>query len=535
MTRRRRCLTVMAVLTATFPVLVALIRAVDQGWAAEGDRAVVATRAFDVLSPHPPLVGAYSLSSLVSGHNTYSPGPLLYWVHAVPARFPGFLAFPIAAAVVNGASLAGAVLIARRQAGEVFMLVAAASLAVMCSSLPADLPIDIWSASAPVIPFTLLIFLGWAIGSGDVRLLPLAALVASFVAQTHLAYLLPAALILVIAGAGLMIDNRRSPRPLRRYVIAALVVGVICWSLPAIDQALAWTGHRGHGNLGHVLDAATSRDDTAGMKAGLHAVVRTIEIPAWWIRGFRHAEVKTFDIFTPLSLLSVLTSLVIAGALVAGLVVGWRQKRLELVTAAALALALCLAVAIFTSGFPTQGSLLFSYSYSSWWAGPVGMWAWLVAGWAALSTRATLRPVTVAVLAVALLAVGVWAAFRSDAYGVKPELFPATRSLAAQLDRNMPPNGSVLMRGGSLGFSMTTALALRRDGHTVGGAELERFLGTSYAPAGRRYTRTIELRDGPVVAPGARRIARVTAAGPPPHLVTVAVTAGASPRTPPRR
>ena len=88
--------------------------------------------------------------------------------------------------------------------------------------------------------------------------------------------------------------------------------------------------------------------------------MRTIEIPAWWIRGFRHAEVKTFDIFTPLSLLSVLTSLLIAGALVAGLVVGWRHRRLELVTAAVLALGLCAAVAIFTAGFPTDARLLFS-------------------------------------------------------------------------------------------------------------------------------------------------------------------------------
>jgi len=541
--QRWRPLTWVAVLIVLSPVLVALIRALDRGWAAEGDRAAVATRAFDVLSAQSPLVGAYSTSSTLIGHNTYSPGPLLYWLLALPAHLPGFLALPVVAAVVNGASLAGAVLIARRQAGEIFMLVAAVLLAVMCSSLPADLSIDIWAPSAPVIPFTLLIFLGWAVASGDVRLLPVAVLAASFVSQCHLAYLVPSVLILLIASAGLVLERRGlgawehgpettgARRSVRRYVVAALVVGVICWSLPVVDQVLAWTGSRGHGNIGHIIDAASSRGKTAGGTAGVHAVVRTIGIPAWWMRGFRNSEARTFDIFAPLSLVSVLTSLLVVAGLCAGLVVGWRRNRPELVTGAAIALGLCLAVAIFTSSFPNRGSVIFSYSYSSWWAGSVGMWAWLVAGWSAVSLvpaarvelPARLRPATAGILAMALVGVGFWAAFRSDAYAVNPNSFAATRSLAAQLSRNLPEGGSVLLEGESFGFSMTTVLTARREGHRVGGAQVARDLGRSYAPAGHSYTRTIELRDGPVAAPGARQLARVTAVGPPPHPVTAAL------------
>ena len=416
-------------------MIVALITAISDSWAPGGDRAVVATRAYDVLSSHSPLVGAFSTSSELIGENTYSPGPLLYWLLALPSHLPGLLALPLIMALVNGGSAVASVLIARKRAGPGFALIAGMAIAVMCSSLPADLAVDIWAPSAPVLPFTLLIFVGWSVACGEVRMLPVAVVLASFVTQCHLAYLVPSALILLLSCAALVLGRSglSDGASVRRWALIALLLGLLCWSFPILDQALAWAGRDGHGNFAHIVDAAGSRGETAGVRAGVHAVARTIGIPAWWLRGLRDPEVRTFDIFTPLSALTIASTVIVLLGLVAALVGGRRRKRPDIVAAAALALVLCVAVAAFTTTFPNQGGMIFSYSYSSWWTAPVGMWAWLVLGWAA-SVLVPFRPrlvsfanPAVATLAVAaVVGVGLWAGLRSRDNSVDPRAFAPT-------------------------------------------------------------------------------------------------------------
>ena len=244
-------LTRAVVLLATAPVVVVLIEALAHGYAPSGDRAVVATRAYDVLSAHPPLVGAYSTASALTGVDTYSPGPLLYWLLAIPARLPGFWALPTTIAFLNGACVAATVLLARRRGGPTLMVVTAASMMVLYSSLPTDLANDIWAPSAPVLPFALLVIVGWSIACGDVFLLPLAVVLVSFTSQGHLAYLLPGLSILAVAGAGLILCMRMtdttppavaSRYPVSRSVLLAGLAAVVCWSFPVLDQILGWAG-----------------------------------------------------------------------------------------------------------------------------------------------------------------------------------------------------------------------------------------------------------------------------------------------------
>jgi hypothetical protein len=275
-------------LVAVLPVLVVLIEALAAGWAPNGDRAVVATRAHDVLSAHPPLVGAYSTASSLTGVDTYSPGPLLYWLLALPARLPGFWALPTTVAFLNGACVVATVLLARRRGGPALMVVTAFSMVVLYSALPTDLPNDIWAPSAPVLPFALLVIVGWSIACGDVYLLPLAVVLVSFTAQCHLAYLLPGVSILGVAGAGLILGMRMTdgPRhavasryPVSRWVLLAGLAAIVCWSFPVLDQVLGWAGKPGHGNLVHIANTVGVRGNTAGVGAGMHALVRAIGLP----------------------------------------------------------------------------------------------------------------------------------------------------------------------------------------------------------------------------------------------------------------
>jgi len=526
---RGRWLIAAAAVAASLPVVVALITAVSDSWAPVGDRAVGAARAYDVFSSHPPLVGAYSTSTLLIGETTYSPGPLLSWLLALPAHLPGLLALPLTMALVNLASVVGSVLLAHRRAGPVFALVAAMAIAVMCSSLPADLPVDIWSGSVPVLPFWLLRFVGWSVACGEVRLLPLGVVLASFVAQCHLAYLLPSVFILVIGGVGLIVRRHDAEGTLRRWLVVALLAGVVCWSLPVLDQVMAWTGRDGHGNLARIVDAAGSRGNTAGAEAGVRAVARTVGISPWWLRELRSPQAKTFDIFAPLSALAIASTVIVLLGLAAALIAAWRKRRQDVVTASAIALALCLAVGLFTMSFPNQGGMIFSYSYGSWWAAPAGMWVWLVLGWATIVLVPLRRPAldwahpaVTGVAVAAVLGVGLWAGLRDRDNGVDPDEFAPVRELISQVGAGVPKREPVRVTGESFVFTASVVFALRREGLAVGGTFEDQF-GTSYGVEGRRFAQVLDIRNGLAIRPGARLIARVNAPGPPPEPVTVSV------------
>ncbi len=146
---------------------------------------MVATRAFDVFTSDTPLVGAASTVCELSGEATNAPGPLLYWLLALPARIAPDTGFPVVMGALNTAAAVGTVILARRRGGLVLMFATAAAVAVMCAALPTEVLSDIWTPSAPMLSFTLLIFLCWSLACGEHRLLPLTALVASFVVQCH--------------------------------------------------------------------------------------------------------------------------------------------------------------------------------------------------------------------------------------------------------------------------------------------------------------------------------------------------------------
>src|SRR5437763_7313919 len=184
-------LTLAACVAAALPVIVSTVNGLAAGAYPNGDRGIIATRAYDVLTSHTPLVGQYSASSLVVHHPTYSLGPLLYWLLAVPSRVGGPAAMTATMGLLDAVAAAGVVLVARRRGGRVLMLVAAVAVALMCRSLVAETYHDIWNPSAGVLPLTLAIFLSWSLACGEHRLLPVAIVVASFAAQSELTYALP--------------------------------------------------------------------------------------------------------------------------------------------------------------------------------------------------------------------------------------------------------------------------------------------------------------------------------------------------------
>ena len=384
-------LTLAVGLCAALPVIAAAARALHEGWQPVADRGIIATRSFDVFSSHMPLVGQYSFAGAVTGKLTYSLGPMLYWLLAPAAHVGAPASFVLTMALVNVGSVLVAVALARRRGGVWLMVAAAVGIGLMCRSLAANNFYDIWNPSAGLFPLLALIFVCWSLACGDYRLLPLAALLASFLLQCEDSFVPPTLGVSAVGLGGLalwwlrMRRPRSSHRPrssrragVRPWALAAALVLAICWTPPLIDQA----SHEG--NLGHVLQAATERESSLGTSVGVHAVVRTVGVRPWWLVRPSDPFVRKRDVRHSAGSAANLSAALILAWLLVAIALSIRRRRPDVAAGAATALMLCAAVFSIASATPTKRMLAETLGYTLWSATTVGMFVWLMALWAAV-------------------------------------------------------------------------------------------------------------------------------------------------------
>jgi hypothetical protein len=368
-----RRLVLTAAAAASIPIAVCAIRAVSDRWVPLGDTAYTAVNALDVFSGHTPLVGQWSSGATAAvDQPAYSPGPLLFWMLAVPARLPEASLMIVTIAIVNVASVAGALALARRRGGLGLMLAVAIAIPLMLASLPGEVHADIWNSSAPLLPLVLLVFLAWSLAAGEYRLLPLTVLVASFLVQSHLTFAAPAVGVTAVGVIGLVL-TRRPPLP---WVLAAVAVLLVCWSAPLVEQAKERPG-----NLVLLGRAAFADEPTAGIDTGWHAVVRTVGVRPWWLQDPDDPVQRARQLRRDPGALATVTAILILAGLVAAAIAGWRRRRFDVLTAAALALVLCAALAQVAASTPTATYDTLGYTLR--WSSPAGMFVWLALGWAA--------------------------------------------------------------------------------------------------------------------------------------------------------
>ena len=123
---------------------------------------------------------------------------MLYWLLALPARYGTVASLAVTMCVLNTLAIIGCVALARRRGGYVLMFAAAFGISLMCQSLPERVAARHLEPAGGLFPFLPLLFVGWSLACGEYRLLPLAALLASFVVQTHLMYLAPTLVVLAV-------------------------------------------------------------------------------------------------------------------------------------------------------------------------------------------------------------------------------------------------------------------------------------------------------------------------------------------------
>jgi hypothetical protein len=207
------------------------------------------------------------------------PGPLYFQLLAPLYELSGHrhLSIVTTVAAINGACLVAIAAILRRYSAAL-AIAAVVWLAVYVVRLDGLLASP-WNPYVPLLPLALLLVSAAAAASGAYRLLPLVAALASFVVQTHVAFLAVTAMTIGIMAAIIAIDvlpARREKPPddgsLRRGVAVAVLVTCVVWLVPIVDEVRPAGAHNFQRMSGFFTHAAP-HDPRLAARAFEHLII----------------------------------------------------------------------------------------------------------------------------------------------------------------------------------------------------------------------------------------------------------------------
>ncbi|MDZ7732639.1 MAG: hypothetical protein U5R31_05535 [Acidimicrobiia bacterium] len=324
-----------------------------------------------------PLVGPFSR------YGWNHPGPLLFWVLAVPYRLGGAAseALLVGAGLINLASVVAACALAWRRGGWPLLLLVSAGLAVLLRSVGPGYLMDPWNPYVTMLPFLVLVLLVWSVLCGEHLSAPVVVAVGAFLVQTHVGYapIVGVLLVGVLVGLWLVRSGRiddagprlrgRAPGPVASLVAAAVVGALLSVSV-VVEQVT-----REPGNVGQIVEHFAS-DDRAALGVGptLPIVGQHAELPGGiWITGEEPLDpfVGSLEGGTGWWILPALV------AFGAGVVAAWSRRDAEVLWLQAVVGVT--AVVGFVAITRTTGEV-FPYLFQ--WMRPLTMLWWLTAAWA---------------------------------------------------------------------------------------------------------------------------------------------------------
>ncbi len=283
----------MAAVATILPVWVAAVRAGVRGLVPVGDTAIMALRAPDVLSAHPPLIGMPASSASGAGQVVHFPAAWqLYWL-AVPVKVLGATwGAVVAMGALNTIWLVLAIWLVWRNLSTPVALWAIAAIGVFCWSIGSGMLIESWPLRMVMVPFLCVVIAAWWTAAGDRAALVVLAVAANFAWLDHLVLALVVPLVAFAGCVGFAVvhvrANRSDPdsRPMRRRrcrrsVVAAGAVTFVMWLPPLVQQ---FTGSPG--NLGLLFTGADGGSPAIGsVSDAVHVVASLIGRPPFWFRG----------------------------------------------------------------------------------------------------------------------------------------------------------------------------------------------------------------------------------------------------------
>lgn len=301
-----------------------------------------------------PLTGAWSRF----GWN--HPGPLLFYALALPYRIFGGQpeGIQVGVVLINTAFLVTLVLVLRRHGIAVLIVATLGLLAVQLGLLPNHLRNE-WNAAVPVLGFVLLLVAAWDSWDGPRWIVALIPLLATFLAQTHIAYVALGIPALVLWALGVW--TRRSDRRVLRAALWSSGIAALLWA-PALVAVL---GDK-QGNLRHCVAWLRGGGETpAGWRFAARLIGTTTSLQFPFARGLRTS-------FGVLDVHSIGVAPGIALALLAGLTIVWRNDP-QVLRASALLGSTWIVGFIAVAGLTGP-----RYPHLVWWLLPLSMLTWII-------------------------------------------------------------------------------------------------------------------------------------------------------------
>lgn len=455
---------------ALLPVLVAVVTRWGRNYLPVQDSALIDLRVRDVWSwsPNFPLVGPYSR------YHWDHPGPMLFWLVAPFSGLTGGRAWAtqVGCILLQGMATAWLGVVAWRHRGLEAAAVWLAVLTLGYAAIGTWIFLEPWGPHVTFPFFPLFLCLIWLVRRDDLRTLPQAVVVGSFLVQTHVGY----APLVAAGGLFVLPELWRAASPLRAFVRApaikwSLGLAVVLWFPVLLDTLIHWPG-----NLVDIVRKTIvhPQDTVAGPITGLRLLADEFRPLPAWLGGHRPD-----NSFTGTAQSAPAAYLLVAIALLTlGFVAAKRTGRIDDRRMVMLAALLLVVSAVALSG--VEGTAV---GYLFYWRYIIASFvvlasAWSIAHWAAVRVRAASALfVGACIMAVLVRSIFSAHALANAASAIDRDEQP-TRELVAQIERAGLPRRPVLIRtaGSALGGVAGGILdALDRKGVSIRADRSQRF------------------------------------------------------------
>jgi hypothetical protein len=491
-----------ALVLALLPLIVAFVESRRDDWRPIGDDAVIATLTHDVLSTRTPLLGMPSTVVTDDPDDTPAhPGPLEFWVLAVPERVAGAAGLNLGAFLVNASAIVLLGLVAARVGGRAAGVGLLVLASVLAWTLGRQLVVDIWNPHIAVYPLLALLVVTWAAVAGRVKLLWVVALLASFVAQAHLLYV-PIALACGLAALAAMIFTfvrraRRAEEWRRDALVgggATLGVLLIAWSFPIYQQLT-----NSPGNFVAMQETARSQQETAvGFGFALRTLVQAVGIVPLFLRQANSYSLVNKP-WNEIGVLTIVTAFVVILALLVVTVLAFRRRDRVAAAAGVVALLALVVATITFARLPEQPFDVARYRVLEMLI--VGAFVWFATIFGAVralpatvTERPALQWTAIAGAAVILVAMP-FATASADSFDrndphMQAAVVELARQTEARLDKTTPYVIDLMTQGGLFGSAAKYGVIreLQARGFDIGVYSNDFYLDRSHtAPNGAKF------------------------------------------------
>ena len=366
---RETVLRVVAHLTAWLPFIAGSVRLIWHGWRPLGDEAVISLRSWTVFTSQTPLVGQATRLA----HGVFDPGPLEYWLLAIPVRLDHMHGVVWGGALCCMAAASLAIEAAWSVRGPIGGLGASAMVLGLVLWLPDMAVRASWNPWFGMMFFLAALATGWAVLAGRRTWWPGLVVCGSIAAQAHLMFAIPSAVLILLGLAIGLIDTVQG-RLGYRWLAIGVAAGVACWIAPLIQQFTSPDG-----NLAALARSSGGSVPRAGLAFGLKALSAAAQpVPLWW----RSAPVLySTSPYYAISQRAAWFGAAVLVAVAVATVVAIRPLRSRRLAALAVVTLVLNAGALLTySSIPVHNTSERTLSYLIILLLPIGVLSWLVIG-----------------------------------------------------------------------------------------------------------------------------------------------------------